>query len=166
MKNKIFKIIILIIGIIFNLFIFSQSMLSGNTSGGFSLKIVNIINNILRTININIDLDLLHLIVRKLAHFTEFFILGFIWFFIYKNYFKLNKTFILTLIHGAITALLDEGIQLFIDGRGASLFDSTIDFTGVFTITLILFLIFKRKEHLDDLWKIKRGIWLCWSNWC
>ena len=62
----------LILVIIWMLFIFIMSSMNSDESTLQSNFIVNIIANILNINNIN----LLSIIVRKLAHFTEYLILG------------------------------------------------------------------------------------------
>lgn len=78
--------------------------------------------------------------VRKLAHFTEFFILGaesaVLAFLILRR----GRVGVLScLLFGVLSALSDETIQLF-TGRGPSVADVWLDFGGFVTAFLIVFL--------------------------
>lgn len=95
------------------------------------------------------------LVVRKLAHFTEFAVLGFflmIHLLSYKPYIKsFNfKMFIracISWVIGVLYAFSDELHQMFVTDRYSSIYDVMIDssgvLVGVFLLILILPLIFK-----------------------
>lgn len=143
------KYLLLIQGIIWMGFIFAQSLLPGQISSGQSTGIVELINPILVSINIHISPNNLSLIIRKLAHFIEFFILGVIWFFIYKQWFNKITHFIVVLAHGLFTATTDESIQYFVEDRAAQVTDVLIDFLGVLiacAMLLFIHLIFNHKS--------------------
>ena len=75
-------------------------------------------------------------LVRKLAHFCEFFILG-IELQLFFSLLKSRKSaFLLALSHGLFTALVDETIQIF-SGRGPMIQDVWLDFSGVTAGSLI-----------------------------
>ena len=75
-------------------------------------------------------------LVRKLAHFCEFFILG-IELQLFFSLLKSRKSaFLLALSHGLFTALADETIQIF-SGRGPMIQDVWLDFSGVTAGSLI-----------------------------
>ena len=132
-------------------FIFAQSLLPGQISSGQSTGIVELINPILTSINIHISPNNLSFIIRKLAHFIEFFILGVIWFFIYKQWFNKITHFIVVLAHGLFTAITDESIQYFVEGRAAQVTDILIDFLGVIVsyalLSMILVYIDNKKQN-------------------
>lgn len=121
--NKKLNLILIIVWMIF---IFIMSSFNADTSSNQTGFIVNIISN---TFNIN-NIDLITLIVRKFAHFTEYFVLGLL---IY-NY---NKNVLKALIICIIYAISDEIHQLFILGRSFQIKDIIIDTLG--SITGILF---------------------------
>lgn len=63
-------------------------------------------------------------VLRKVAHFSEYFILG-------ALYAKADPDTPLDLLEiGLFVPFLDEGLQLFVDGRGASISDVMIDLLG------------------------------------
>ena len=69
-------------------------------------------------------------LVRKLAHFTEFFVLGLelLTFFAYRKP-LFPQAFLLALTHGFFAAFLDETIQIF-SGRGPMIQDVWLDVSG------------------------------------
>ena len=69
-------------------------------------------------------------LVRKLAHFTEFFVLGLelLTFFAYRKP-LFPQAFLLALTHGFFAAFLDETIQIF-SGRGPMIQDVWLDVCG------------------------------------
>jgi len=74
------------------------------------------------------------IILRKGAHFTEFFILGILtWYFFYVGYnFSWKKTFIFSFGLTALYAVSDEIHQLFIPGRSGELIDVIFDWISIF----------------------------------
>jgi len=78
-------------------------------------------------------LELIHLLVRKASHFTEYAILGFLAFRAFStspNPGLRRRWFLASLILIVLYALLDEYHQSFVPSRTASIFDSLIDATG------------------------------------
>lgn len=76
--------------------------------------------------------------VRKLAHFTIYFILG-ILVFIYLNDFIKNKSIIIySLLICFVYACTDEFHQYFVDGRYCSFIDVLIDTLGTLISILLL----------------------------
>lgn len=74
--------------------------------------------------------------IRKLAHFTLYFILGLL-VFNYIKYFN-NKTILISLIICILYAVTDEIHQLFIPGRAGQVFDVFIDTFGSLTSIIIM----------------------------
>ena len=68
--------------------------------------------------------------IRKLAHYTLYFILGILSFLVVKDYSINKKLIIYSLLICFLYACSDEFHQLFVYGRGASLKDVKIDFIG------------------------------------
>ena len=84
-------------------------------------------------------------LIRKLGHFTEFAILGWLM----TKCFSLCKNFILLkpLAFSLFVALCDETIQLFVPGRSGNIRDVWIDFAGVILGTLLMRLIFEIRKR-------------------
>lgn len=82
-------------------------------------------------------------VIRKLAHFTEFALLGFFvrWSGVLRRW-PLAQAVLWSLL----AAMADETIQLFVPGRAGMLRDVWIDFSGVLVGTGILTLLHKRAK--------------------
>lgn len=132
MKKKISVILV----ILWMILIFIMSSYSGNDSSNQSNFIVNIISSIF---NIN-NIDILSLIVRKLAHFTEYFILGLL---VYNMIYNLNKKKYMSIIICILYAISDEIHQLFVVGRSCNIIDMLIDSCGSISGVYFLYLIYK-----------------------
>lgn len=77
------------------------------------------------------DIETVEFFVRKAAHFSIFFVLGFCVFWAFSEYkitflFKLASSLLFCLVY----ALSDEFHQMFVSGRAAMLADIFIDFSG------------------------------------
>jgi VanZ family protein len=145
------KKIFLILSIIMTLIIWINSFLPADISGAQSGFVVGMVQSILELFNIEISVDTLSLWIRKLAHFTEFMILGILWFFtIHEHRNTLKKSIIYVMIIGVSTAILDETIQLFSIGRAFQILDIGIDTLGVmfglFLCFMLTVLIHKKGE--------------------
>lgn len=136
MKKQLSIILVLIWMII----IFIMSSFNAEDSANQSNFIVNIIANIL---NIN-NISLLCLIIRKLAHFTEYLILGTLVINMFtKN--NISRSYLLSIILCVIYATSDEIHQLFIPGRACQIKDILIDSVGSITGIYLYKLSTKRK---------------------
>lgn len=124
--RKHIKLIFPILTIVWIFIIFSFSLQNGSISSLQSGVITKFIHNHLLSININIELSVLSLIIRKLAHFTEFFILGCL---VRKSSIDINRNDILIYIY--LIPILDEFIQSFVPERAMSVIDMGIDSFGI-----------------------------------
>lgn len=118
------------------LLIFLMSSFDATESTNQSNFIVNIITNIFKIENI----ELLSLIIRKLAHFTEYLILGFLTInMLNKN--DISKKYLLSILICIIYATSDEIHQILVPGRACQIRDVLIDsigsITGVYLYKLI-----------------------------
>ena len=87
--------------------------------------------NVLRSIIPGISVKL----VRKLAHFTEYFVLGGL---LWTDFYLTKESLALPLLTGLIVAGADEYFQTFIPGRSGQLSDVLIDFSGLSLSVLLL----------------------------
>ena len=133
-------------------FICGNSLASGETSGNLSGKIMQWINTVLR-----LDeggADILHRLIRKGAHFTEFACLGLLltWLFGMMGE-KKGHLFCMPLLFGMMAACVDETIQVFVPDRGPSPVDIWIDTCGVAAGIVILLAghYYVRKKHTMNL---------------
>ena len=135
MKKKLSLLSVLI----WMIFIFIMSSFNASESSAQSNIIVNFISNIF---NIN-NIELISLIIRKLAHFTEYFILGILTYNLIKNY---RKKYYIAIIICIIYAISDEIHQIFIPGRSCQITDILIDSIGAITAIYIC-----KLNHLFDI---------------
>lgn len=150
--NKILKICMVLLTAGYIVFILSNSLKPASVSGPDSQSIVDVINSFFQ--NINIPLSLTNHILRKTAHFAEFFLLGALTSCTFKVFReKPCKSLFTILFIGLATAVADETVQLFIEGRGSQVSDVLLDFSGALTGTLLTLLFFiilakhSRKKH-------------------
>lgn len=135
----------LILAIFMTLIIWMNSMFSAEISSNQSGFVTNIVNTLLTFFKINISLDYLSNFIRTFAHFTEFFLLAILWGY-YLREKKISIVWIFVIIF--MTALFDESIQLFSDGRAFQVFDLMIDnLGGLFGIIFHLGLIKIKKNN-------------------
>ena len=151
-KNLIFKRVLFLIMLVIAFYvIFNFSAQNGEESGSLSRKVTEIMVELvskIKTMDINRKLHWiakLEPIIRKLAHFGVYTVVGFsamgvLCTFDMQNIFK----FITSFGVGIIYAITDEFHQYYIPGRNASVVDVCIDSLGVLTgifilITLIIF---------------------------
>lgn len=132
MKNKLNIVLV----IIWMFLIFIMSSYNANVSSEQSGVIVKFIANIL---NIN-NLELLSLIIRKLAHYMEYFILGILVINMLKDYHL--KYYLISIIICIIYGVGDEIHQLFVPGRSCQFLDILIDTLGSITGIYIYKLLF------------------------
>ena len=124
------------------LFIWGNSLLPGEVSGEISGGILAVFAEVLGQI-----LPEGELLLRKLAHFSEFACLGLLlsWRFLIL---ESRYQFPLPLLCGILAAMTDETIQVFVSERGPSVIDVWIDFAGVLTGSCLLLLVHRLvKKH-------------------
>lgn len=109
---------------------------SNQLSGGITEWIVRSIEIV---IPFTIKIGFLHIIIRKAAHFTAYFILGLLLMMAVQAPSILKRTAI-SLVIAIIYAMSDEFHQTFIPGRSGMFTDVLIDSAGALT-GIILFLI-------------------------
>ena len=133
------KIIKLLFIVIWLLVIFLFSNQDGSTS-------TSLTNGILEKYLFFVDSDIFFMIIRKIAHITEYFILG-ILVLNFINEFKVDKKIIISILICFILASFDEFHQLFIPDRTGRLLDVFIDMIGASLGILILSLIKNHKKQ-------------------
>lgn len=133
MKKKINLLLL----IIWMTFIFTMSSFNDIQSSNQSNIIVNFIIYIFKINN----KELVSLIIRKLAHFNEYLILGILT----NNY---NKKANISIIICFIYAITDELHQILVPGRSCQLLDIIIDTLGAIVGIYILNIIRKIKFNI------------------
>jgi VanZ family protein len=130
--------------------ILSFTFQTGTDSAQLSGRLFEFINQILMTLNIHVDPNTLHLLLRKAAHFVEYLILGWLVLFALKPYaMSIKQRMMVVLSVGFVFASIDELIQTMIPGRVGSVIDVLIDTAGVFMgLCLYVLWIKIRKKHV------------------
>ena len=120
-------------------FIFSNSMAVASVSSHSSGRALTLLQGILRRLgHPGMAARLTQHIVRKLAHFCEYLLEGFLLMLclrVYTRHFFKHVSW--PMLGGLLTALTDETIQLFVPGRSGQVTDIWIDFSGVMTGLLV-----------------------------
>ena len=148
------RVVFPLLSVMMIIFIFWQSSMDADSSADESGSLLETLNRFLSSLGIAPFLS--DHLIRKAAHFSEYFILGALLFGSMKVW--LNKDIlILTYPAGAglLVAACDEFIQTFSNGRSGELKDVLLDFAGVLTAVVALYLLlwlFRdiRKNHRKD----------------
>lgn len=136
-KHRLLTLLVILI-------IFAFSFQSGDESTNQSGWVVQIVINIFTFLHIPTTGYPLAFFVRKVAHFSEYFVLGLT---IHATKKELGFPKLRTFIF--IIPIIDESIQYFIPGRVSSPIDMSIDACGLLTGMLIIqFLIDLRSRKL------------------
>ena len=151
-KEKIIKIldIILIIAWMITVFMFSnqQGDKSSNTSRKVTTAVVQAISDKSVEENENI-IEQLDKIVRKLAHYSIYTLGGILIInYAYTTDKNIKQKIVYSIAFGAFYAITDELHQFFVSNRSARIFDVGIDTLGVMTGILIYILIRKLFEKI------------------
>lgn len=112
------------------IFIFSNSLVPGTGSKAVSSSFTSTLYDLLVRLQLHVDYEVLHHLIRKSAHFLEYAILGGLitWAStispLPKSKYPLYPCFL-------IIPVIDETIQLFSPGRSSEIGDMLIDATGL-----------------------------------
>lgn len=140
-SNKLFFIPLILWMII--IFYFSHQPVdeSSQLSEGISKPIVEKLESIIK---IDIVEEMFDYLIRKLAHFTEYMILGILMYIASsKNNIPRNKKVLWCILLCALYAITDEVHQAFVPGRAPRVFDVLIDTAGSITGILMTKFIIK-----------------------
>ena len=131
-------------------FIWHFSLASAGESAATSGRFLNAFNDALESIGS--DFRFSGTMVRKIAHFTEFFVLGFLCSLTLRLH-RFSHAFLITLPAVFTVAGIDELLQFTSPGRGPSFLDVLLDTSGgicgalAFTLlTVLIFAILERKH--------------------
>lgn len=118
--------------------IFSNSLRPAEASSGQSAGVVDLVQRFFAFIAPNSwianatgkDYDLLHKIVRILAHFIEFALLGALLVWCWRSYTKRWIFFLIPTALACVIPVIDELLQSFTGGRAMEFIDVLIDLAG------------------------------------
>lgn len=123
MKQKHFWICLAVL-LLWIIFIFCRSLKPADVSTSESQWVLDLIQRLC-------PFELSMYFIRKLAHFTEFAILGFLAGVLFGGQCRYLLTSLLfSAMIGVMTALCDETIQLFVAGRSGQIQDVWLDMAG------------------------------------
>lgn len=131
-KQKITKIILIAAIVLCVFFIWSRSLKEAPESDAESSGVVSFLRPVLEWLKIPEE-NRTH-IVRKTAHFTEFFIIGLLLSALFRG-----RHILFPLLIGFLVAAADETIQLFIPGRSGEFSDVLLDTAGATAAILIVY---------------------------
>lgn len=139
-KKKNIRIAFIALTAVYICFLWGNSLVPGKQSEVLSLSVLDQANNLMQSLGIGFRFT--HHLVRKIAHFTEYMGLGVILLTTLSLCVEKIKDYIFNILFvGLIVPVIDEFIQLFVDGRGGEIKDVIIDFSGVLTGMLIVYII-------------------------
>ena len=140
--------------------IFSNSLKTGEQSSAQSLAVTNAVQDTARIIApsssvataTGAEYDKLHSLIRSIAHFSEFALLGALLIACYFSYTRDKSLCVLPLGLIVLTPIIDECLQISTGGRGAEMKDIFLDtaggflgaFAGLIIVGLILLIVKKR----------------------
>ena len=143
------RILLLAVLIAWTVFIFARSLKSAVDSTAESAFFLELIRRFIPSASMHF--------VRKLAHFTEFFILGCLACVFFRSAFVRRKRPLVfaaaaSSCYGLAAAVTDEFLQLTSPGRSCQISDMLLDLSGVLAGTVllaVLFYFFKRRKEYD-----------------
>lgn len=151
LKRKITCVVLTILTLMTLAFIISNSIKPAEQSVEQSDAVTDVIQGVVDTVVPSNPPKVSSSLVRKLAHFSEFALLGFFALLTYCAYTDKKIFVFLVPVFTLLSAICDEIVQNFSDGRGPEALDVLIDFGGAITgilVALGVFVLFK-KFYLD-----------------
>lgn len=150
--------------------IFTMSSFGSDSSNAQSNQIIHVLHQVFPNLSNEhsfFGASNLVFIVRKAAHFTEYAILGLLFFLVYRAYlaklsdtklsdvkFSDAKLFLFALCSSFLYACTDELHQLFVSGRSGQFTDVLIDTLGALFGCLLLLMI----RRLRKAWRARRRL--------
>ena len=123
------KIIKTLLFVSWLILIYLLSAETGDQSGSLSDGILLSIAKLLKISDTKAFVDTFGFFIRKLAHFSEYFILYILTYECFKEY-NCQKLIVVSVLFCVLYASFDEFHQLFVDGRCGQLSDVVIDSSG------------------------------------
>ena len=125
--------------------IFTMSSFGSDSSNAQSNQIIHVLHQVFPNLSHTSgpDASVLTFIVRKTAHFTEYAILGILFYFFYRQTLPQKnglRLFVLAILSSFLYACTDEIHQLFVPGRSGQFTDVLVDTLGAsFGCTILSF---------------------------
>ena len=130
--------------------IFSNSLKTGMESSTQSLAVTDAVQGVAQVIAPSSGVatatgdayDKLHSVIRSIAHFSEFALLGALLIWCYLSYTREKAFCVVPLGLIVLTPIIDECLQTFTGGRGAELYDIFLDTVGGLLGAIVAFFLF------------------------
>lgn len=154
------KLLISLLLIFQMLFIFAMSSFGSDSSNAQSSQIIQVLHQVFPNLSSRtseLDASTLTFIVRKTAHFTEYAILGVLFYLFYRQTLPQKnglQLFVLAILSSFLYACTDEIHQLFVPGRSGQFTDVLVDTLGAFCGCLLLLAI----RRLRKAWRAHRRV--------
>lgn len=148
------KLLISLLLVFQMLFIFTMSSFGSDSSNAQSGQIIQVLRQVFPSLSSHtsgLDASALTFIVRKTAHFTEYAILGILFYFFYRQILPQKnglRLFVLAILSSFLYACTDEIHQLFVPGRSGQFTDVLVDTLGAFCGCLLLLAIRRLRKAL------------------
>lgn len=155
MKSQKKAIIFTLLALLWTAVIFSFSMQPAKVSVGFSGGLLqSLLSCFYGLTGIHLPADLMHTIIRKTAHFCEFFLLGVLAYqatrYLFAKMQKLQQKWPV-LLYGALVAIADECIQFCTgSGRAMRVTDMLLDTCSVAAAILVMALLFRKHKNTES----------------
>lgn len=145
-NRKIFIAVYFILLFLWLAFIFYNSSANSIESTVQSNRVVRVLQNVLHSLDPEAMVDVST--VRTTAHFTEFFVLGILYYIgtFFIRYSRVSL-FFHSLSLSLFTAFADETVQLFSSGRESEVKDIWIDIFGALAAHIIVFAAYYTYKH-------------------
>lgn len=140
------KSLLMIFLVVWIMFIFFNSVQTGTQSSEASGFFTTFFKALFDKIGWDINWDNLSNLIRKSAHMLEFFVLALLFCFNFIAQDPLKKTIEKALLCSVAVAIVDEMIQLFVEGRSGSIIDVAIDNVGTVLALAVFYIIFRNKK--------------------
>lgn len=137
-KIWVLRIVLTIACIFAFAWIFSNSLKTGEQSSAQSHAVTKAVQDTAKVVAPSSkvatatgeDYDILHSLIRSIAHFSEFAVLGALLAWCYLSYTRQKAFFVLPIGLIVLTPIVDETLQISTGGRGAEMKDIFLDTAG------------------------------------
>ena len=143
------KSIFILLSLFWMIVIYNFSSKTSSVSSNESMFITDFIAKLLFENPSEKTLYIIEVIIRKVAHITEFAILSILYCFVFNSFGYNIRTTIWTVMFVFIYALSDEIHQYFVPGRACRLYDIVIDTVGGFLGYCFYCICYRIKQRLQ-----------------
>ena len=137
--------------ILWMVLIFQFSGQQGEVSGGVSLELTEGFARILHSTvmgdrSVEELTEILHPLIRKAAHMTEYAILFVLLFLSFRQLLSSPASMAVSILTAFVYACTDEIHQVFVNGRSGNFQDVCVDMTGVLAAVMIVLFLYSSRQ--------------------